>query len=61
MEKDLIRRLFREELMREFVIYQDILEQGMQRGLQRGEAIALLGILTQLPQSPVPIPQSLSL
>ncbi len=50
-EKSLIRRLFREELMRESVIYQDILEQGLQqglqRGLQRGEAIALLCILTR--------------
>ena len=33
--------------MQESVIYQDILEQGLQRGLQRGEAIALLRILTR--------------
>jgi len=54
-EKNLIRRLFREELMQESVIYQDILEKGLQRGLQqglqqglqRGEAIALLRILTR--------------
>lgn len=46
-EKSLIRRLFREELMRESVIYQDILEQGLQQGLQRGEAIALLRIFTR--------------
>lgn len=50
-EKNLIRRLFREELMQESVIYQDILERGLQRGLeqglQRGEAIALLRILTR--------------
>lgn len=46
-DKNLIRRLFREELMRESVIYQDILEQGLQQGLQRGEAIALLRILTR--------------
>lgn len=50
-EKNLIRRLFREDVMQESVIYQDILERGLQRGLeqglQRGEAIALLRILTR--------------
>ena len=36
-EKDLIRQLFREEIMQESVIYQDILLKGEQRGEQRGE------------------------
>ena len=36
LEKDVIRQLFREEIMRGSVIYQDILEQGLQQGLQQG-------------------------
>ena len=36
-EKDLIRQLFREEIMQESVIYQDILQKGLQQGLQQGE------------------------
>jgi predicted transposase/invertase (TIGR01784 family) len=35
-DKNLIRQLFREEIMRESVIYQDILQQGLQEGLQEG-------------------------
>ena len=38
-KKDLIRRLFREGMMRESVIYQEILEEGEQRGKQIGEQI----------------------
>ena len=34
-EKDLIRQLFWEGMMRESVIYQEILAQGEQRGEQR--------------------------
>ncbi|WP_231866965.1 DUF4351 domain-containing protein, partial [Anabaena sp. 4-3] len=48
-EKDLIRQLFREEIMQESVIYQDILQKGLQQGEQRGkkqEALEL--ILRQL-------------
>ncbi len=48
-EKDLIRQFFREDIMRESVIYQDILQQGLQQGRQQGrqegrqeEAIALI-------------------
>lgn len=41
-EKNLIRSLFREEIMKESVIYQEILpegvRQGLQQGLQQGEA-----------------------
>ena len=33
---DLIRQLFREEVMRESVVYQDILQKGLQQGLQQG-------------------------
>ncbi|WP_414566400.1 MULTISPECIES: Rpn family recombination-promoting nuclease/putative transposase [unclassified Anabaena] len=35
-KKDLIKRLFREGMMRESVIYQEILEEGEQRGRQEG-------------------------
>lgn len=35
-KKDVIRRLFREGVMRESVIYQDILEEGRQEGLEEG-------------------------
>lgn len=50
-EKDLIRQLFREEVMQESVIYQDILQkgeqQGLQKGLQQGEATVILRLLTR--------------
>ena len=36
-EKDLIRQLFREDMMRESVIYQEILEEGQQEGRQEGQ------------------------
>ncbi|BAY42532.1 hypothetical protein SAMD00079811_01090 [Scytonema sp. HK-05] len=45
--KNLIRQLFREEIMQESVIYQDILQKGEQRG-KKQEALAL--ILRQLPR-----------
>ncbi len=52
-EKNLIRQLFREEIMQESVIYQDILQKGLQQGLQQGEELgkkqeALELILRQL-------------
>ena len=43
--KNLIQELFREEVMQESVIYQDILQKGEQRGKQQGkqeEALALI-------------------
>ncbi|KAB8316732.1 DUF4351 domain-containing protein [Tolypothrix campylonemoides VB511288] len=45
--KNLIQQLFREEIMQESVIYQDILQKGEQRG-KKQEALAL--ILRQLPR-----------
>jgi len=36
-EKNLIRQLFRREIMRESVIYQEILEEGILEGLQQGK------------------------
>ncbi|MBW4504643.1 MAG: Rpn family recombination-promoting nuclease/putative transposase [Scytonema hyalinum WJT4-NPBG1] len=50
-EKDLITQLFREEVMQESVIYQDILQKGLQqgeqRGLQKGEVAVILRLLTR--------------
>lgn len=46
-DKNLIQQLFREEIMQESVIYQDILQKGEQRG-KKQEALAL--ILRQLPR-----------
>jgi predicted transposase/invertase (TIGR01784 family) len=56
--KELIRQLFREEIMRDSVIYQEIFEEGEQRGEQRGreegERSLVLRLLTrrvgELPQ-----------
>jgi predicted transposase YdaD len=41
-DKDLIQQLFREEIMQESVIYQDILQKGEQRGKQQGEVTLIL-------------------
>ncbi|BAY10502.1 DUF4351 domain-containing protein [Calothrix sp. NIES-2098] len=38
-DKNLIKQLFREEIMQESVIYQDILQKGLQQGLQQGEEL----------------------
>ncbi|WP_253276404.1 hypothetical protein [Synechococcus sp. PCC 6312] len=35
-EKELIKRIFREEVMQESVTYQDILQKGVERGLKQG-------------------------
>ncbi|BAZ19687.1 hypothetical protein NIES4073_05600 [Kalymmatonema gypsitolerans NIES-4073] len=43
--KNLITQLFREEVMQESVIYQDILQKGEQRGLQKGEVAVILRLL----------------
>lgn len=51
-DKNLIQRLFREEIMQESVIYQDILQKGEQRG-KKQEALAL--ILRQLPRRIGPV------
>lgn len=54
-DKNLIRQLFREEIMKESVIYQDILlkgkqlglQEGEQRGKQQGEAKVIIRFLTR--------------
>jgi predicted transposase/invertase (TIGR01784 family) len=47
-EKDLIRQFFREEIMRESVIYQDILQQGLQQGRQEGRQAGEVALITRL-------------
>lgn len=41
-DRNLINQLFREEIMQESVIYQDIIQRGEQRGKQKGEATLIL-------------------
>ncbi|MGB3654959.1 MAG: DUF4351 domain-containing protein, partial [Rivularia sp. (in: cyanobacteria)] len=41
-DRNLINQLFREEIMQESVIYQDIIQIGEQRGKQQGEATLIL-------------------
>ena len=60
--QDLIRQLFREGMMRESVIYQEILAEGEQRGEQRGreegrKAEGQLLILRQLTRQVGELPQ----
>lgn len=47
-DKDLIRQLFREGLMRESPLYQDILQEGREKGLQQGKREEALGYTTRL-------------
>jgi predicted transposase/invertase (TIGR01784 family) len=47
-EKNLIRKLFREELMRESVIYQDILQKGVAQGQQTGKQIGESAVIIRL-------------
>ncbi len=46
-EKDLIRRFLREELMRESVIYQEIQQEALQKGLQQEAATLVLRLLAR--------------
>ena len=46
-DRSLINQLFREEIMQESVIYQDIIQRGEQRGKQKGEATLILRQLTR--------------
>ncbi|MDJ0621193.1 MAG: DUF4351 domain-containing protein, partial [Calothrix sp. MO_192.B10] len=45
LEKEVIRRVLREEIMRESVIYQDIRAEGKAEGIQEGEASLVLRLL----------------
>jgi predicted transposase YdaD len=42
LNKEIIQRLLRKDIMKESVIYQDIRDEGLQEGLQRGEAKMVL-------------------
>ena len=64
-DRELIRALFREEAMRESVIYQEIIERGLAQGVERGlaqgshlEAIRLAR--TQLERRFGPLPESIA-
>jgi predicted transposase YdaD len=46
-KKELIQGLFRERIMRESVIYQDILQEGREEGRQEGETALVLRQLTR--------------
>jgi predicted transposase YdaD len=46
-EKSTIQRLFQEGMMRESVIYQEILQEGRQEGRQEGERSLVLRLLEQ--------------
>ncbi|MEB3182020.1 MAG: DUF4351 domain-containing protein [Nostocaceae cyanobacterium] len=45
--KNVIRQLFREEIMQQSVIYQDILQKGLQQGLQQGEVTLILRLISR--------------
>jgi predicted transposase YdaD len=60
-DQDLIRRLFQEGMMRESVIYQEILAEGEQRGEQRGERRERALILRQLNRRVGELPQQVRL
>ncbi|MCA1994782.1 MAG: DUF4351 domain-containing protein, partial [Coleofasciculus sp. S288] len=47
-EKDLIRQLFREEIMQGSVIYQDILQQGKRLGLREGQREGEIKLILRL-------------
>ncbi|NCQ97778.1 MAG: DUF4351 domain-containing protein, partial [Microcystis aeruginosa W11-06] len=42
LEKDIIQRLLRKDIMKESVIYQEIWSEGLQEGRQEGEANLVL-------------------
>ena len=63
-DKTLIQQLLREDIMRESVIYQDILQQGIQQGVQRGreegEASLIIRQLTRrFGELPPQLPQQI--
>ncbi|AOX01698.1 hypothetical protein BJP34_21660 [Moorena producens PAL-8-15-08-1] len=45
-DKNLVRRLLREEVMEESVTYQDIIQKGVQRGKQEGVLLVVMRLLT---------------
>ncbi|AFZ44179.1 hypothetical protein PCC7418_2013 [Halothece sp. PCC 7418] len=51
-EKDLVKRLFREGIMRESVIYQDILREGEEKGEQRERSLILRQLTRRVGELP---------
>ena len=51
-EKDLVKRLFREGMMRESVIYQDILREGEEKGEQRERSLILRQLTRRVGELP---------
>ncbi|MEH2377453.1 MAG: DUF4351 domain-containing protein [Nostoc sp.] len=47
-DKNVIKQLFREEIMQESVIYQDILQKGLQQGEERGKKQEALQLIMRL-------------
>lgn len=47
LNKDIIQRLLRNDIMKESVIYQEIKAEGLQEGLQQGEANLILRLLNR--------------
>jgi predicted transposase YdaD len=46
-DKTLIRQVFREDIMRESVIYQEIQQEGEERGILKGEQTVILRLLAR--------------
>jgi predicted transposase YdaD len=59
--KTLIKRLFREDIMQESVIYQEIFETGEQRGIQRERSFILRQIVKKVGELPQDIRSSIEL
>jgi predicted transposase/invertase (TIGR01784 family) len=59
--KTLIKRLFREDIMQESVIYQEIFETGEQRGIQRERAFILRQIVKKVGELPQNVRSSVEL
>ncbi|MBJ7901477.1 MAG: Rpn family recombination-promoting nuclease/putative transposase [Cyanobacteria bacterium RI_101] len=51
LEREVIQRLLRSELMKESVIYQEILQEGEERGLKKGEQKEKMAIARRMLQS----------
>jgi predicted transposase/invertase (TIGR01784 family) len=57
LDKEVIRRVLRSDIMRESVIYQDILQEGKAEGKVEGKAEALLEVASNLFNTGMPLEQ----
>ena len=48
LDRDRVKRILRREIVRESVIYQDILEEGLERGLQQERALVVRQLMKKL-------------